>query len=279
MKTTKDINLFSYLDYRKFLVDFYKAAKKTRAGFSLRSFSQKAGFGSSNFYKLVMDGDRNLTESSAKKFAKGLKLNKQEIEFFIHLVHFTQAKSHEEKNDFYQKLLKSKRYNQLKPLAKEQYDFYSKWYHAVVRELITSNDFNGSLVGLAKKIHPEITLKEVQESIEILTNLGFVEEDSCGKYKARETLITTGPECDSVILMNYHKHLLQLIKEQLDDIPSTQRDVSALTLGIKKELLPIIKQKVQQFRKEILEMVSEETDAEDVIALTIQLWPLTKTWE
>ena len=45
-----------------------------------------------------MDGDRNLTIESIEKFAAGLKLNKQEREFFHHLVLFNQAESHQEKD-------------------------------------------------------------------------------------------------------------------------------------------------------------------------------------
>ncbi len=45
--------------------------------FSYRVFSRLAGFKSSNIFKLVMDGDRNLTEESLKKFILGLSLTGQ----------------------------------------------------------------------------------------------------------------------------------------------------------------------------------------------------------
>ena len=77
-----------------------------------------------------MDGDRNLTHQSLQTFLQGLKLNKQESEFFTHLVYFTQAKTHEEKNKFYRHLLQSRKYSKLQPLASDQYDFYSNWYIA-----------------------------------------------------------------------------------------------------------------------------------------------------
>ena len=92
------VNVFGYLDYRAFLKDWYRAHKIGRSTVSLRSFSKKAGFTSSNILKLVMDGHRNLTTESATQFAVGLGLNKQETSFFLHLVLYNQAKSLEEKD-------------------------------------------------------------------------------------------------------------------------------------------------------------------------------------
>src|SRR3990172_7163201 len=90
-------DIFNYTDYRAFLADFYKEAKKTKS-ISLRAFSKKAGFTSPNYPKMVMDGDRNLTEESITRFVSALELNKQEEEFFRNLVLFNQAKSHAKKN-------------------------------------------------------------------------------------------------------------------------------------------------------------------------------------
>ena len=98
-RTASKINLFTYLDYRKFLKDWYTQAKKERSSFSFRVFSKRAGFESPNFFKLVMDGKRNLTAKSLPKFIVGLKLNKQEQEFFQSLVAYTQASTHEEKDE------------------------------------------------------------------------------------------------------------------------------------------------------------------------------------
>ncbi|MDO8518852.1 MAG: TIGR02147 family protein, partial [Deltaproteobacteria bacterium] len=54
------------------------------------------------------------------------------------------------------------------------------------------------------------------------------------------------------------------------------RDVSTLTLGIRKERLPQLKQKIQEFRKEILKFVSADTEPEEVAQINIQMYPLTR---
>jgi uncharacterized protein (TIGR02147 family) len=272
------INLFQYLDYREYLRDYYQFHKESRAGFSLRTFSKKAGFGSSNLLKLVMDGERNLTEDSLIKFMKGLGLNKKEQGFFRNLVHFNQAKSHDKKNYYYQKLLQSKHYCDLKPMAKEQHEFYSTWYHAIIRELITSDKYNGDLEKIAKKITPRISFKQIEKSVLLLEKIGFIKKTADNKWKVSDSLVTTGAECASITLLNYHKNILTLTKEQLERIPSDKRDISTLTLGVDKNLLPEIKKRIQNFRKEILELVSDQKNPSDVVLLAMQLMPLTKNW-
>lgn len=282
MAPSKDksaIDLFRYDDYRKFLKDWYLEAKSSRASFSFRTFSKRAGFKSTNIFKLVMDGDRNLTEESIPNFVKGLKLNKQEQEFFRNLVLFNQAKNHEQKNFYYQKLLQSRKFKKLKPIDKAHYEYCSAWYHAVIRELILSKDCDGSAEWLVKRIQPTLTITQVEKSIELLENLGFIEKTNNGRWKQATPLVSTGPEVTSLILMNYHQNLLDLSKEKLNDIPADERDISALTLGIAKERLPQLKEKIQSFRQEILKFVSLDTQPDNVVQLNIQMYPMTRLEE
>ena len=74
--------IFDYLDYRAFLKDMFCFRKWKDKHFSYRYFAGKSGFASPNYLKLVIDGDRNLTNGSIAKIAKGFKLKKQEREYF-----------------------------------------------------------------------------------------------------------------------------------------------------------------------------------------------------
>src|SRR5579885_1151213 len=204
----KHIDVFQYKDYRQFLRDWHDCEKERRSSFSLRAFSLRAGFSSPNFFKLVMDVDRNLTEYSLSKFMKGLGLNKQEQEFFRNLVFFNQASSHEKRDYFYRKLLQSRRFNQLKPLEKSQYEFYSAWYYPVVRELLVSKHCDGTPEWIAKHIKPSISVEQAERAISVLERLGMIERTGPRRWKQTNSLVSTGPEVASVILMNYHQSLL-----------------------------------------------------------------------
>lgn len=270
-----NIDVFRYTDYRLYLRDWYQSAKQSRGSFSFREFSRRAGFQSPNFYKLVMDGERNLTEESVTRFSSGLGLNKQEEEFFRNLVFFNQAKTHQTKDYYYQRLLQSRKFKQLKPIERNQYDFYSNWYHPVIRELVTAPDFDGTPEWIANRLVPDITPAQVKKSMELLESLELIERLPNGRWQQRDTLISTGAEAGSVVLMNYHQGMLDLIKSLLPRIPAAKRDVSALTLGVARERIPELKRKIQDFRKDILKMVSTDTEAQEVVLLSFQFMPVT----
>jgi len=268
--------LFDYKDYRKYLGDWYVAAKEVIRGFSFRSFSMKAGFSSPNFLKRVIDGERNLTADSLKKCSLALGHNKQETEFFKLLVLSNQASSPEEKNKYFTLMMRSRKMGELKPMEKNQYEYYSHWYYPVLRELITNRNFDGTHQWLADHIEPPITVAQVEKALKVMEDLGFISVNAQGCYQQDKPLVTTGPEVYSATLMNYHSGLLVLMKDQLTRIPGDKRDVTALTLGIKKARLPLIKQKIQEFRQEILKMVADDVEAEEVVLLAMQLMPVSK---
>ena len=270
------ISVFKYKNYRTFLRDWYSSVKEAHHAFSYRAFSKRAGFHSSNFFMLVMQGKRNLTEDSLRKMIAGLQLNKQEQEFFRNLVFFNQAKTHEDEDFYYKKMLQSKKYKLLKPIEKKKYEYYSEWYHPIVRELIASKEFDGTEEWIASRLYPPITPVQAKKSIDLLEGLGFIEKNQNGKWKQANTLISTGPEVISVVIHNYHKTLLDLSKLVIDHLKMKDRDVSSLTLGVKKERLPEIKTKIIDFRQEIMKMVSQDTEPEEVVQLNIQFFPVTK---
>lgn len=270
------VNLFGYLDYRKFLCDWFAAVKARNPRFSHRAFAKRAGFQSSGFLKLVMTAQRNLTSESLEKFVQGLQLNKQESEYFRHLVHLNQSVSHEEKDQHYQRLLRSQKLHQLKPIQRDQYEYFATWYHPVVRELVASPSWDGTPEWLAAQLAPAITAAEAQRSLELLAKLGFLVQDRTGRWQQADILVSTGAEVSSIAVMNYHYALLDLTKTVLSTVPAAQRDISALTLGITSTRLPELKRAIQQFRQEILKLVSNDTAPELVVQLGMQLFPVTK---
>ncbi len=275
MRKPSPVNVFEYTDYRAFLRDWYEAAKKGGGTLSYRSFAQRAGLKSINFYKFVMDGVRNLTFDSAAKFALGLKLNKQETEFFKKLVFYTQAKTHEEKNRRYQDLLRSRKYSQLKPIERDQYEYYATWYHPVVRELVASKDFDGTFAWIAGRLSPSITPAQAEKSVELLEKLGFIEQMENGHWKQASSIVSTGAELKSHVVHNYHKIVLDLAKRVIDELPVERRDVSTMTLGVNRGRITELKELIQNFRQEILKAVASDTEPEEVVQLNIQMFPLT----
>lgn len=272
-------NVFDYKDYRAFLQDWVRKAKYSPHGFSYRRFSRKAGFQSSNFLMLVIQGKRNLTEDSLLKCATGLDFNKQEEDFFRNLVFLNQSHTPDQKHSYLTQMLRSKKLRQMKQIERQQYEYYSTWYHPVVRELVVAKDCNGSPEEIAKRISPEVTPTQVAKSIALLESLGFIQKTESGTWRQTNPILAAAPEMHSVVIHNYHKNLLDLTRTKMDEVPETQQTVFTMTLGIKRDRLPQLQTKLKEFREEIFRLVSEDTSPEDVVLLNVQMYPVTQPKE
>jgi len=197
-------NVFAYRDYRSFLKDYYDSEKKRIAGFSFERFSRKIGASSKGFIHNVMRAKRNISSAMAFKLAKAIKLNKKDSEYFQTLVAFNQAKNLDEKNFHFDKLSSIDRRvqqtNSVKVLQTNQFEFYSKYYHSVIRSLIDLFGFNDDYNWLAKNVRPRITPQQAKNSVKLLETLSLIKKDEKGKFKLTNKTISTPKEIQNLAI-------------------------------------------------------------------------------
>ncbi|MBD3420148.1 MAG: TIGR02147 family protein [Chitinivibrionales bacterium] len=270
-------SLFEYLNYRDYLCDFYHEKKKEHRFYSYRLFSQKAGFKSPNFLKLVIDGQRNLTKESVFKFCKALGLKKKECEYFENLVFFNQSKTLEEKNVYLNIMMKYRKKADPRKIERSEYEYYSAWYHPVIRELATSADFHDDFAKLAQATIPAITEAEARNSVNILCELGFVRRVK-GTYVKAAASLSTGAQVASVAIANYHKAMMRLASESIERFGASQRDITSVTLNISSTTRQALVEKLAQFRRELLELAESDQNPDNVVQLNFQLFALSHTY-
>ncbi len=268
-----------YMDYRELLRDFYEEKKRESSFFSYRLFSQQAGFKAPNMLKLVMDGKRSLTKESVYKFARGMRLNKGEAEYFENLVFFTQAKSLDEKNLYLQRLMRLRRRSDPRKIEASEYEYYSAWYHPVVREVATSVDFGDDFRRLATLVTPAITPDEARRSVELLLRLGFIRKTPDGRYEPASATLTTGPRVRSIAVANYHKDMMKRAAESIERFGADERDVTSLTLSVDERTRQLMVEKVRQLRRELLAMAESQQSPSRTIQVNFQVFPLSEPYD
>lgn len=267
--------VFEYMNYREYLRDFYEQKKQAVPYFSFRLFSEQAGFKAPNMLKLVMDGDRNLTKESVFKFAKALGLTKKESEYFENLVFFNQSQTLEEKNAYLKPLMKARGSTDPRKIEQSEYEYYSAWYHPVIRELATAVDFGDDYRVLGAMVSPSISAAEAQKSVELLVRIGFLQRGDNNRLVASSAVLTTGPRVRSVAVANYHRDMMRLASESIERYSADERDISSLTLGVSESTRQIIVERVRQLRKELLALAEAEKNAERVVQVNFQVFPLS----
>jgi len=271
------IDVVNYLDYRAFLRDYYVEKKARGRGFSHRAFSRKAGLRSPNYLKLVMDGERNLTSSMAERFAKALDLEGEFAEYFLDLVNFNQAKTASARNKHYDQLSNSRRFKKAHRLDLAHAAYHSSWYMPALRELAGRADFRDDPSWIAKTLCPSISKAEAQRALNTLIELKLLVREKDGSISRGEAQLATETETRSLHIANYHRSMMERAAESIDLFPAHDRDVSSLTLCVGIEGIRRYKERIQRFRKELLDLESLEDEPSQVIQINFQLFPLTIT--
>lgn len=271
------MDVFGYLDYRAFLRDVYLAKKAERRGFSFRAFSRRADLKSPNYLKLVMDGERNLTRAMAERFAAALALDPEAAAYFVDLVAFNQARTVGERSSTYQRLTSSARYRKAHRLDLVHASYHATWYMPAIRELAARADFTDDPDWIAAQLDPPITRAEAKKAVATLLELGLLVRDGGGRIHQGDTpLVSTGAETRGVHIASYHKTMMARAAAALDHLPSELRDVSSLTLCVGAGGLGRLKDRIQRFRRELLELSTLEDEPAQVVQVNFQLFPLSR---
>lgn len=274
--TGSAIDVFSYLDYRAFLRDYYEDKKAKGRGFSYRAFSRRAGLKSPNYLKLVIDGERSLSNAMAERFAAACGLVDDDARFFADLVAFNQATSSSERSKYYARLTGSRRYQAAHKLDIAHAAYYGDWYMPAIRELAAAPHFRPDPEWIAAQLVPRISREDAARGLDTLLELGLLVQNEDGQVVQGEALLSTGPETGGVHIANYHRAMMERAKNSLDLTPPEERDISSLTLCLSEAGVRSFKQRLQRFRRELLELSAMEDDPEQVVQLGFQLFPLTK---
>lgn len=267
-------SLFSYTDYREFLKDYYESRKRDDPHFSHRFIAAKVGFDSGYFTK-ILQGTRNISPVFISKFAEFLGLRVKETEYFEALVLFNQARSFAEKKRNLEKLL-SFRKTDSRLLNKHQYELFDKWYYLAVREILAFYPFSGDFEALAKLTVPVILPKEAKKAISVLEKAGLVRKSESGVYERVEPVWTTGPEVQSVALVNLHRAMADLGKDAFDRFERKTRSMSTLTLSISEREYKLIEAEIAALRHKLLAMAQSCEKPDRVYQCNFNVFPLSK---
>lgn len=276
MTEASSVNVFEHLDYRALLRALFEHKKRTEYGFSHRALSRRAGLTSSNFLVLVMKGERNVSSELAERLAAALGLAKREAEYFVELVAFNQAKTPAERTRCYERLSRFKGHREIYKLAAQQEAYHSAWYIPAIRELAARDDFSSDPAWIARTLQPRITTAQAKRALEVLEKLELLKRDKKGRLHQSAPIVTTGVGPLAHHVVEYHRAMLASASRAIDEVPRDEREISTLTLCVSHDVLLKLKERIREFRRELLHVAEQEGAPERVVQLNFQLFPLSK---
>jgi uncharacterized protein (TIGR02147 family) len=266
---------YDYLDYRRYLAEWFRAKKEANPRFSYRVFARRAEQKNPSLLLQVIEGRRNLTEATTEAFVTALSLRAGEAQFFRLLVELDQAKSADVRNQVWEQLSATRRFREARRIDRGAFEYLSNWAFPAIRELARRPDFRREPEWIAEQLRPRITPAEAAKALEVLLDLGLlVEED--GALVAAEASVATPPEITRLAVANYHRGMLERASEAIERFPGDERHLIAVTVGMPTSLMPVFKAEANAFLERMMHLCDSSTeDTDRIMQLNVQIFPLS----
>jgi uncharacterized protein (TIGR02147 family) len=276
-KNASAVDVFAHLDYRRFLDDWFRAAKVGNPRFSHRMFARMAGQKSPSLLLQVIRGNRNLTAVTAEAFSQAMGLPAEEAAFFADLVRFNQAETQSDQNQAWLRISASRRFREARLLEGQAVEYISHWYYPAIRELAYRDDFDPDPTWLSRTLRPRVTVAQARQAMEVLLSLGLLSPNELGIPKPSDASVVTPHEVAGLAARNYHRGMLELAQDSIEAAAPAERHLVAVTVCIPQSLVPRLKDELNAFQERLLDLCDGATgDPERVYQMELALFPLSE---
>jgi uncharacterized protein (TIGR02147 family) len=270
-------NIFEYQNFRTYLKDYYDEQKSLKKNFSYRYFSEKAGVNTPSFLYYIIENKRNLTKNSIVKISQAIGHSREEADYFENLVFFNQAETINEKTYYYSRLIEVRRPLDVQKIAADRYEYFCKWYHAVVREVVTFLDFRDDFARLGAFLVPPISAREAKDSLRLLERLGFLERDEKGLYHQTSNLVLGRPaQVEAFEIERFQMEMVQMALKAYEGIPIKNRMSTSTTFSVSKKTFDLFKLRIREFQRDLMEIARVDDTQEQTFQITVNLFPVSR---
>lgn len=237
--------------------------------YSLRAFSRDLEMTPGQLSR-ILSGSRNLSVHKARWASEKLFISKTEQNYFVYLVEFETARDERAKAAALARLNKMRGLKQ-RLIQIEDFQAIAEWHHTAILTMAASQDFDISPKGISKQLG--ISIFEAKLAVERLVYLGLLRKVG-QTYEACESNYRAGNETPSAAIRSHHRQMIQMALDAIDGQDISQRILSGKTITINKSCMREIQQKIEEFKREIEEIVDSKRGRDSVYQLNIQFFDL-----
>lgn len=239
-----------------YLLQELSQRSKKNPAYSLRSFARSLRV-NSGALSAIINKKRPLTVRTARKILDGLDLNSKTRTRLLQSLISEEARTPRDDCHI---------------LSEDLLRMVQNWEYFAILSMLEMDSVDTSARGIAQRF--SISPATALETVESLKRLGLVKVIS-GKLRPTYKNLSTKPDVPSHALRHAHRQHLQKASQALDEQKIDERDFSGITMAIAKKKLPIAKQLIAQFRRDLCALL-ETGDRDEVYRLNIQLFSLEK---
>ncbi len=266
-------SLYSYNDYRVYLLDLIAFRKKTEKKFSFRSLSIELGI-THAYLSQILGGKRRMQDDILSGLIEVLGFSKEAEKYFKLLVVLSDSPSQEERDKAFRLVQKFSKFQKQSPKEFETYKYLSHWYFVAIRELAQLQDFQADTKWIKSKLAHKVSSTKIKEALDFLIKHEFIAESSSGKYFLPDKEVYCEQGAFKLSLGQFHREMLSLTADSINTVDADKRQILGFTLAIPNSQVDEIKAILDRAQKEIANLESREGKATDVYHVTLAAVPL-----
>ena len=156
-------------------------------------------------------------------------------------------------------------------LKEDEFKLISDWYHYAILSLGELPDNKADSRWIAKRLN--ISNKQANDAMTRLSRMGIIEIKE-GQFRQVGDPLKSTSDIPSSSIRNYHKGILALAQNKIEQVDVSKREYSSITMAINTKNLKKAKKLTQKYKEQMLDLL-ETGRLDEVYQLSIQLFPLT----
>jgi uncharacterized protein (TIGR02147 family) len=270
------INIFAYIDYKKYLTQWREAEKKANPGLTHEYLSAKLQQKGRSFFSDIESGRKTISSQVLDRLIALIGLKFSEAKYFRALVGYGQSTTYEEKEFWIEQIIELNN-TPYTIVDKATYSFYKEWYHSTIRALLDIVDIKNDYVLISRLLYSKVTPEQVRDSVNLLKSLGLIEHDHNGFLKPTQKILFTGDGAKHELLRCFQVANHQMLGEILKKDESGTHDSTQITASVSREGFNRIMKRIIHLRGEIRSIIhKDEKKANRVYKIAIHIYPESK---
>ena len=259
--------------YHDFLAHELERRQASNKAYSLRAYARDLDLSPSRLSQ-VLNKKQGLSFEVAEDIARKLNLTEAKKEWFCHSVGAQHARSSKERDNFKERIQKYQSEARIhSEIQLEYFKVISDWYHFAILELTYLESFENRPEWIADILG--ISEGQAESAIERMKSLGLMKEEN-GKLVDTFKFLATPSDVPSESLRKFNRQLMELATNALEEQDVHNREIASNIFSIDKENIPVFKEKLRTFRRELEHEASKSKKKDAVYCLGMQFFELTR---
>jgi uncharacterized protein (TIGR02147 family) len=270
--------IHSYVDYRDYLGDWFKAGKARNKRLSFRSVARHLGLKSPNHFHLVISKKRHLSRQTLDRVQKLLRLRTKERSYLDLLFAHAVERNPEQKSSLEAQIARLATDLMSSDASSEQYSVIANplaWYLKMGALRFEGKTAAEIAVMVRESCPFPVSDIELQTALTLLTvnNVAAVQDD---RYIFKAETIKTAWDFDSQQIKQFYSDNLRLALQTIP-WPIDQRFFSNVTIPCNQEVYDIAKKEIRDLCLRLLTLsnssVVSSEECKQVVSLQFAMFP------